>query len=168
MSDHVLEVCSTAPDLNLESVVAISTDVWSCFLGAGEDLVQSWEPRDGRPAGYVASVTVSGEWNGHIIFELTEEAGLRAARLMLASHDVSPAEVSDAVGELVNMIGGNLKGLVPSPSQLGLPLVVKGTSEPARGGDVVFACTADFDWLGQPLRVSVWEHAPQGTEGNNR
>ena len=35
-------------------------------------------------------------------------------------------DVADAWGELVNMIAGNLKALVPPPSQVSLPSVVEG------------------------------------------
>jgi chemotaxis protein CheX len=160
-----LDVCSSAPDLTLDAVVAVSSDVWSCFLGADEELLPAFEPRDATAHGYVASVTVTGAWNGHVILELTEESAVRAARAMVASTEVAPGEVADAVGELANMIGGNLKGLVQAPSRLGLPLVVKGHVEPTAGRDVLFSCTADFDWVGQPVRVSVREHAPTGTEG---
>jgi len=159
-----LDVCSSAPDLTLDAVVAVSSDVWSCFLGADEELLPAFEPRE-TANGYVASVTVTGAWNGHVILELTEEAAVRAARAMVASPEVGPGEVADAVGELANMIGGNLKGLVQAPSRLGLPLVVKGHVEPTAGQDVLFSCTADFDWVGQPVRVSVREHATTGTEG---
>lgn len=164
LSSVSAEASVTAPDVNLESVVAISTDVWACFLGAAEEFWPTSGDGIAGP-GYVASVTVSGEWNGHVLLELGEHTGVRAARLMLGVDEVTPGEVIDAVGELVNMVGGNLKGLVPAPSQLGLPLVVKGTVEPAPGRDVVFSCTSDFTWAGEPVRVSVWEYAPTGTEG---
>ena len=159
------DVCSSAPDLTLDVVVAVSTDVWTCFLGAQDELVAAYEPRGASGQGYVSSVTVSGAWNGHVILELTEEAAVRAARAMVGTDDVAAGDVADAVGELANMIGGNLKGLVPAPSRLGLPLVVKGSIEPARGRDVLFSCTADLDWVGQPVRVSVWEYAPNGPDG---
>ena len=48
-----------------------------------------------------------------------------------------PAEdVADAVGELVNMIGGNVKSLMPGPSTLSLPLVRAGrrSRRPSRRG----------------------------------
>ena len=40
--------------------------------------------------------------------------------------EVSPADVLDAVGELVNIVGGNLKGMLPSPTGLSLPSVTDG------------------------------------------
>ena len=157
-----IDVCTSAPDLTLAAVVAISTDVWSCFL-ADDELFPALEPRAATGHGYVSSVTVTGAWTGHVILELTEAAALRAARVMVGSDEVGHGEVVDAVGELVNMIGGNLKGLVLQPSQLGLPLTVKGDIETAPGRDVLFSCVADLDWAGEPVRVSVWEHAPAAT-----
>jgi chemotaxis protein CheX len=155
-----LDVSATAPDLTLDSLVAVTTDVWSCFLAATDELFPAFEPHVELGRGYVSSVTVTGEWNGHVVLELTDESAHRAARAMVGADDLAPEDVVDAVGELVNMIGGNLKGLVPAPSQLGLPMVVKGDAEPQPGGDVLFASVADLDWVGQPLRVSVWEYAP--------
>ncbi len=160
------DVCTSAPDLTLEAVLAVTTDVWACFLGAAEELFPAFEPRAAGGRGYVSSVTVSGVWNGHVILELTEDAALRAARAMVGADEPAAAEVTDAVGELVNMIGGNLKGLVPAPSRLGLPLVVKGEVETAPGRDVLFSCTTDLDWAGEPVRVSVWEYAPTGPDGS--
>ena len=53
---------------------------------------------------------------------------------------LTDAEVRDAWGELVNMVGWNLKALVPPRSRLGLPAVLS---------DVDFAC------LGPRVRLTV-------------
>jgi len=62
-------------------------------------------------------------------------------------------DVADAVGELVNMIGGNVKSLMPGPSVLSLPVVAAGRV--ARPSDSVEACRLDATWAGSPLVVSV-------------
>jgi chemotaxis protein CheX len=60
--------------------------------------------------------------------------------------ELTPAEVLDTWGELVNMVGGNLKGLLPPPSQLSLPDVRESAtycySEPETRplNQVTFAC----------------------------
>ena len=152
-----LDVCSSAPDLTLDAVVAVSTDVWACFLGADQELLPAFEPRGPVAQGYVSSVTVTGAWNGHVILELTEEAALLAARAMVGTPDVGPGEVTDAVGELVNMVGGNVKSLMPGPSALTLPVVAAGRA--AHSTDVAEVARFDALWCGEPVRVSV--HAPQ-------
>ncbi len=151
--------------LHPDEITQISTDIWACFLGAGEDFLPAWEPRDTGVDGYVASVGITGEWNGHVILELTSVAGVRAGKAMIGLDEVSAEEVNDAVGELVNMVGGNLKGLVPAPSQMGLPIVFKGSGAPAPGRDIVSTVVCDFDWLGEPVRVTVWETTPHDSEG---
>lgn len=158
--DEVLDAPAFGPD----EVAAISTDVWACFLGAGDEFFPAGEPAEIGADAYVASVGITGTWTGHIILELPSPAAERAARLMIGSDTVSPEDVTDAVGELVNMVGGNLKGLVPAPSALGLPLVFKGAGAPAAGHDIVSISTSDFDWVGQPVRVSVWESSQPETE----
>ena len=49
-----------------------------------------------------------------------------ANMLQLAVDDVTPGDQQDAAAELVNMIGGNVKGLLPGPSFLSLPTIVTG------------------------------------------
>ena len=49
-----------------------------------------------------------------------------AAMLMMPLADVSDADQRDVVAELTNMIGGNLKSLLPGPLYLSLPTVVAG------------------------------------------
>ena len=44
----------------------------------------------------------------------------------LAATEVTVADQQDVASELVNMIGGNLKSLLPGPSFLSLPTIVSG------------------------------------------
>ena len=58
--------------------------------------------------------------------ELSKNLAFSLTRLMMAMDESEPlddAEVADAVGELVNMVGGNIKSLMPGPSALTLPVV---------------------------------------------
>ena len=48
---------------------------------------------------------------------------------------MSEADVLDAVGEIVNMVGGNLKGIVEGDSSLSLPCVGNATGEAPFGKD---------------------------------
>jgi chemotaxis protein CheX len=48
----------------------------------------------------------------------------------MSEDELSEEEIRDAVGEIVNMVGGNLKGIVEGESSLSLPCVgaVSGTA----------------------------------------
>ena len=63
-------------------------------------------------------------------------------------------DVDDGLGELANVVGGNVKAVLPGPSVLGLPEV---GSAPAAGPDT---CRVDLLWRGQSLTISV-----QGSAG---
>jgi len=67
--------------------------------------------------------------------------------------EAGPADVADAVGELVNMVGGNIKSLMPGPSVLSLPAVAAGRAAHPSGATEI----ARFDgvWAGEPVRVAV-------------
>jgi chemotaxis protein CheX len=69
--------------------------------------------------------------------------------------DVTPADITDAVGELVNIIGGNVKGLMPEPSALSLPVVVMNGS--SGWPSAVEICQLDGEWMGEPMAVRVLE-----------
>ena len=63
-------------------------------------------------------------------------------------------EIEDALGELANVVGGNVKAVLAGPSVLGLPEI--GTA-PVATADV---CRIDVLWRGQSLSISV-----QGSAG---
>jgi CheY-specific phosphatase CheX len=58
-----------------------------------------------------ATVYLEGEWNGAVSIECTQSQACQFAGRFLASEppDAVDDDVRDALGELVNMIGGNVK-----------------------------------------------------------
>jgi chemotaxis protein CheX len=67
----------------------------------------------------------------------------------------SPDDVRDALGELANMVGGNIKGLLPGPTQLSLPLVVEGGKDALRILDTQPVSTVWFSSGGHPFVVTL-------------
>ena len=144
-----------APEIT--DVEAIVEQVWSSFLGETEPLLP-------RPSGgafpaddaWSAAVSISGGWDATVTVELSAPVALSLTATMLGletSARVEDGDVADAVGELVNMIGGNIKSLMPGPSVLSLPAVAAGRAAHPSGASEV----ARFDgvWAGQPVRVAV-------------
>lgn len=142
----------------LSDVQMLVEDVWSSFLGAEEPLLPGM-PAD-FPTGWSAAVTVTGEWEGMVSVEVPVRVAEEVTRRMLCLDEgpLDDADVADAVGELVNMIGGNVKSLMPGPSVLSLPVVAAGRV--ARASDTVEVCRLDAVWAGEPLLVSVHVHRP--------
>ena len=110
---------------------------------------------------YVAAIRITGDVNELIVVEAPAETAAVIGETMFAAEPgtLSDDELSDAVGEVVNMIGGNVKGMHNGDSLLSLPCVTR-SDEPAerfRQNESLWIHVA-----GQPLYVH-WqdmEHAP--------
>jgi chemotaxis protein CheX len=136
-------------------VEEIVSEVFSSFLGT--EAPPELAPPTDELLPVTASVSISGAWNGHVALGCSAVAARSAAAVLLAmpEDEVAEADIADAVGELVNMVGGNIKSLLPGPSALTLPLVSLG------GGSLHHpssheAIRLDLAWKGEALRVSVW------------
>jgi len=143
--------------LNDELAVVIET-VWSEVLRATVRRLESEEPSSVRPVSVTARIRVSGP-SPHLIYLCCSEPlarKLAAFMFKVDAGEASDADVSDAVGEMVNMVGGNVKCVFEGPSVLSLPEVELGGpcggpawSFPGAIGEV------RFDDGGEPLLLAV-------------
>jgi len=104
-----------------------------------------------------SSVQISGAWDGAVALYCPEPLARQAACGMfgLNANDIAAEDVQDALGELANMIGGNLKALLPEPCYLSLPTVADGTvfTLRIRGSEV--QCQVPLECQGFPVTVTV-------------
>ena len=77
-----------------------------------------------------AALHFSGGWTGATLLELPPDMARAFTSRMLGMDvpDTVDADVVDAMGELTNMVGGNLKTILPTGVNLSLPSVVVGTA----------------------------------------
>jgi hypothetical protein len=83
---------------------------------------------DGVAAGsprYSAEIPLQGAWSGRLRLEVSPALAHELAGAMLhrRSGEVDKATAMDAIGELANMIAGNLRPLIDGARSLGTPLV---------------------------------------------
>lgn len=76
----------------------------------------------------LAAVQIAGEWTGSVILSLPPEVAraASAAMLQMPLDEVTDEDRRDIAAELANMVGGNLKSVLPGPSFLSLPTIVSG------------------------------------------
>lgn len=156
-ADPTADPTAAVPGPEVTDVEAVVVEVWASLLGP-EEPVLPWQ-HESFATGWAASVTITGAWEGTVVLELTAELAEDATRTMLdlaTDHAPDDADVADAVGELVNMVGGNVKSLMPEPSLLSLPVVAAGRV--AHPSDAVEVVRCDLLHAGRPLRVSVHAH----------
>lgn len=139
----------TAPDEAL--VLAAIEQVWGSMLFAS---AEPW-PAD-RPAvfgtGVQAQIALRGDWNGRLVLTCDQEVAAQIAGAMLGCgpEEILPAiDVHDAVGEVLNVVGGSVKGALESVQALGLPGVTECTTPPAATECFVVA------WRDAPVYVQV-------------
>ena len=140
-----------------ETVRSIAQEAWSALVGEEEFLV----PLPGGPPEDALSswVQIIGPWNGVVVLTCGRSTAEELSRCLLGEHAppvLEVEDVEDALGELANVVGGNVKAVLPGPSALGLPEVgaAPGPGSPAD------TCRVDLLWRGQPLTITL-----QGSAG---
>lgn len=143
-----------------EQITEITQMVFNTVLGL--DAVPAAETARGHGAGMIAGmVKISGAFEGAVTVACSPKLASHAAAILFDVPDgaASESDTRDALSELINITGGNLKPLVPGPSKLSLPCIDDGlrASEMAPGrllGKVRFDC------MGQPVEVALLEITP--------
>jgi chemotaxis protein CheX len=73
-------------------------------------------------------LSIDGAWNGAVMLRCAMPLAVTLTEAMFQGPETPTfAEISDAIGELTNMIAGNVKALLPSPCNLSLPAVALGS-----------------------------------------
>ncbi|PIQ98180.1 MAG: hypothetical protein COV67_00185 [Nitrospinae bacterium CG11_big_fil_rev_8_21_14_0_20_56_8] len=72
-----------------------------------------------------ACVQIMGEWTGLVVLETHPDLARTLAGKMffLEPGEITTEEIKDSQGELINMVGGNIKALLPEPNYLSVPIV---------------------------------------------
>ncbi|MEN3357145.1 MAG: chemotaxis protein CheX [Mycobacteriales bacterium] len=143
--------------MKVDDLQAITEQVWQSFLdpeGSDPLLLSLLEPSGGDVA---AAISVTGAWRGHVVIGCSTAASRHAASALLGvpSDEVTEDDISDALGELANVIGGNVKALLPEPCALSLPYVV--ATAGVRWPAVHEICRLDGMWRDEPIHITVLE-----------
>ncbi len=148
-----------------EVVVSIVDQVWESLL---QTVALPWEGEHGTDGPVHAEITLRGDWNGLVRLTCHPDTAQRITGSMLGADpdEVFPeSDVHDAVGEIVNVIGGSVKGALGGHSTLGLPVVTAaepGTPGPAHPDrhDLASRCVVTLQ--GSPVIVEVFAHDSAG------
>ena len=141
-----------------DDLKVIAEQVWSSYLDLDGSSPLVATPADKHQADVTASVSVTGAWRGHVLVSCSDAASknVAAALLGIEFDDVAEEDVADALGELANIIVGNVKSLLPEPSALSLPHVhVEGTQ--GRYPAVTEVCHLEGSWMAESVTVTVLE-----------
>ncbi len=148
---------------------AITEMIWASYLDPlGENPLMEG-PATQSADDVHGMVSVTGAWDGQVVVTFSQVAAQRATAALLGIDygEVSSADVMDAVGELVNIIGGSVKSLMPQPTVLSLPSVRTGPPGDLAGTEMLLLTGT---WMEEPVSIAVLESADAyaGTGGTSR
>ncbi len=138
---------------SVDDICQLVGEVWTSFLG---DEIYPVDEAAESSTEVISSVSITGAWNGHLLLSLTTVGAAAVAQAMFETDAPSPEELADAVGELGNIIAGNVKSTLPEPSALSLPQVAfdaHAVSLPSARERL----RAAMGWSGHVVVVSLWE-----------
>lgn len=142
-----------------EDLATIAEQVWSSYLDPEGTAPLLPFPSPKNIIEVSASVSVTGAWRGHVVVSCSSTAAKQVAAALLGVDfdDVTGDDVADALGELANIIGGNVKSLLPEPCALSLPHVLLGRVDVEHWPGVTKVCRLDGSWEDEMVVVSVLE-----------
>jgi hypothetical protein len=104
-----------------ETVYRIIQDTWASTLGFQTDRLRHEE--FSAPGAYTVCVKISGAWDGEVRLHCSPELArlIACAIFQVDADNIGCGEIQDALSELIHIVGGNLKALLPHPVTLSLP-----------------------------------------------
>jgi chemotaxis protein CheX len=147
-----------------EEIEEIVQMIWSTLVDMpivpGGDAVRSDEST------VTGIVNIDGAWHGAVFVRCPLALAARVTSSMLQSGDgPSLDDVCDVLGELTNMVAGNVKALLPHPSVLSLPTVAFGSDYEIGVVGTHIVVSVPFMSESQPLLVSVVQRSDEAGAG---
>lgn len=151
-----------------KAIVNITQNIWESILGLEVRRARDVAPltQSTRERSLTGCVQLAGAWEGSVFLYCSEAlAGEVAATMFGTSPEtLRNGDVEDALGELTNMVAGNLKIVLPRPCQLSLPAVVEGIDYRVIVPGTKIAAQVLFESNSKPLLVTVLEGGAMGSK----
>jgi chemotaxis protein CheX len=144
----------TDPLLENEQLRELVESVVGALLGMSV-LRADNQPELDRSVLFEVNVPIQGESASVVQLHTTEGFARRATATMfrLPVSSVSPEDIRDSLSEIGNILGGNIKGILPGVNSLGLPLVSRSTNRTAQLPDPIIA--GSFLCDGEPFELEL-------------
>lgn len=120
-------------EIKLENVQGLVRNIWSSVLGLELDtLSPGAAPAVPLGASFSAWVRIIGSNNLTVVLQCSETLARKSAGLMFSAseNEVGDEQVKDGLKELVNILGGNVKGMMTKYHFLSMPSVAEPGKEP--------------------------------------
>lgn len=139
-----------------DDLFSLAETVWQSVLGLELQRASDTDGKIGDTA-MTSCVQIMGDWEGAVTVVCAPSLAtkLACAMFQMEADEISEDEIRDAMGEIANMTGGNVKGMAPGTNTLALPTVTEGDQ-----GSLSIARTRQLNRVvaiteGEPVIVTV-------------
>lgn len=140
-----------------DPVLDIAAEVFAAMIDGEPGLLRVWDGTEPALVDEIhAWVDVHGAMSGRILLSTERSTAQELTRGLLAmapDEPVDDSDIVDALGEVANVVGGNVKALVPDPGALTLPQVAHERPETDPAALLHRLC---LDWRGRLLVIGLW------------
>jgi chemotaxis protein CheX len=154
---------SVEVEVNENDLAEMVEQVWESYLDPEgiSPLIPTYD--ENQPSEVHSSVSITGSWTGHLVYASSTQAARRAAAAFLAMEvdEVSQEDLSDVLGELVNIVGGNVKAMLPAGCFLSLPTVVLAPDTTSYYPSAERISGLYGIWDGEPISISMYQSIKQ-------
>ncbi len=138
---------------------SVVRSVWATQLGLDILDIDVPVPPPTSPT-ITAAIHISGDFHGAVRFECSRNSIRRAAAIMfdIPEQDSSDDDERDVVGELTNVIAGNIKALIPGSNSISLPTIIEGSDYRVSTLDIKSSDDFGFTLDGETMVVTLLQH----------
>jgi chemotaxis protein CheX len=147
---------SIATAFDTAQISAIAEDVFAALIDGEPGHLYPDAPVEPVDPLY-AWVDMHADVSGRVLLTVDADTAHELTRALLRMDDGEPVEdedLVDAFGEVANVVGGNLKALLPVQGTLTLPQVAR--TSPTQD-DATVVDRVPLAWRGRPFDISVWQ-----------
>ena len=108
-------------------IISSVDGTWSSLLGTKASATNV-DSNNNTPNYMTGIVHISGEWLGAVVISFDQKSANQVASSMysIPAEEIPLEDLTDAIGEISNFVGGNLKMALSGMNNLSLPSVIRG------------------------------------------
>lgn len=108
-----------------KEICEYTESIWKSILSLDVKPAQNGSGDSNNNYAVAGCIQITGAWNGCVTMHYPMPLAKQVASIMFDLHGepVENEQIQDALGEMTNMTGGNIKSLLPEPCFLSLPAV---------------------------------------------
>ncbi len=135
----------------------ITEDTWKIVLGEELEVSSGTFTAKEIPDSIATCEHITGDWELAVVLYCSVKLARNAATIMFGADEANMTidDIHDAMCELINIIAGNIKGILNGSTHLALPSLIKGHDFKLMFPRHVLLSEACFSYRDEPILVML-------------